>query len=101
MKKAQIYSLAIFYQNRIANKELSIADIRYFRDTFKSIVELAATVEKDRQDIIKWATELTTEQIAEITTLFDEEYEVVLSLDIDRLDSAGIKITAQELSILE
>ena len=101
MKKAKIYSLAIFYQNRIANKELSIVDIRYFRDAFKNIAELATTIEKDRTDIIKWATELTAEQIAEITTLFDEEYEAVLSLDIDRLDSAGIKITAQELSILE
>ena len=53
MKKAKIYSLAIFYQNRIANKELSIADIRYFRDAFKNIAELATTIEKDRTDIIK------------------------------------------------
>lgn len=102
MKKGLIYNAGVIYQNKIGSptQDLSIADIRYLRDTFSEVVKKAETIESDRQTIIK--KEITEEEkIKEINVLFEEEYEVALTVDIERLEKAWIKISIPELTLLE
>lgn len=105
MTKNDIYQGAIFYQQNISAKKLAPSNARYFRDTFKPLVDLGIQIEKDRLDLVEKFKEVEdkTELTAELDTLFKEEV-VVAKLPEDfftRLENAGIEITTSDLTLLE
>lgn len=93
MKKRTIHSVGTIYLGKIYEKELSISDARYFRDTFKEVLENGRIIEKDRQAIIAGATILTESQVKEVQKLFEEEYDIKFTIDLNRLEQAGITLT--------
>ncbi len=100
MKKDKIYQLANFYFKNIAKEDLSFAEARYFRDTFKTIVNTAIEIEKDREPILK--IEDNNKKEEEHKKLMEEEVDIALPEDLmAQMEKAGIKVSPLALAILE
>lgn len=100
MKKHNIYSLAVFYQQKISNIDLIPSKRRYFRDIFKPFMDNAVTIENDRQDVLKLEE---SKRESELTKLFNEEVEIQkLPEDIfDKLEESNIKMSEAEFNLIE
>lgn len=105
MTKNTIYSLAVFYQTSIGNRELALSDTRYFRDAFREYVEKAMVIEEDRKAINeKYGRKSPKKEAEELDKLFSETVEGLPSLpeDLDdRIEAADIRVRSAHLELLD
>lgn len=113
MTKGKIYTLAVFYQDRIIGgpteenpkqkqNDYSFTDARYFRDCFASIIKHASKIEGDRKSIVETLKDKDKAK-KELEKLFNEEVKGV-KLDknlVSRLEKAGIKLSIGDLSLFD